>query len=126
MDEEIDHLPGDYRPPTGALFLALEGGGPIGCAALRRAKPGMGELKRLYVRPKGRKMGVGRRLTQTVLCRARRIGYRRVVLDTLPTMRPAIALYRSMGFQPTAPYWPSPVPGALFLEYRLGKARPRH
>ncbi|MGC2288800.1 MAG: GNAT family N-acetyltransferase [Thermoplasmata archaeon] len=123
LDEEIRLLPGEYRPPHGMLFLASGGGTPIGCAALRQQRPGWGELKRVYVRDSGRGRGIGRRLTRAVLNRAKRVGYDRVVLDTLPTMVPAIALYRSMGFRPIPSYWRHPVPGALFFEYPLQQMR---
>jgi GNAT superfamily N-acetyltransferase len=119
MDREIEGLPGEYVPPRGALYLAWAGGDPIGCAALRPLGPTTAEFKRLFVRPSSRSSGVGRDLTARALLRARKVGYRRVVLDTLPTMGRAIALYRSMGFLPIAAYWKHPVPGALFFEIRL-------
>lgn len=119
MDEEIRTLPGDYMPPGGRLFLASVQGTPIGCVALRQLRPGVGELKRLYVRPAGRGKGIGERLTRAVLRRAKKLEYERVVLDSLPTMTAAVALYRRMGFRPIGPYWRHPFPGALFFEYVL-------
>ncbi len=124
MDQEIVRLPGEYVPPRGALYLAWAGGDPIGCAALRPLGPTTAEFKRLFVRPSSRSSGVGRDLTARALRRARAVGYRRVVLDTLPTMVRAIALYRSMGFTATAAYWKHPVPGALFFEIRLPVRKP--
>jgi putative acetyltransferase len=119
LDAEIEALPGAYRPPGGALLLARVGRTPIGCAALRRLRRSVGEIKRIYVRPQYRGHGVGRRLTRAALDRARRCGYRRAVLDTLPTMSAAIEIYRREGFAPIPPYWNHPVSGALFFEYRF-------
>jgi ribosomal protein S18 acetylase RimI-like enzyme len=124
FDREIENLPGDYGLPRGALFLACAGASPVGCGALRELPGNVAELKRVYVRPAARGKGLGRRITRVALNRARRSGYQRVVLDTLPTMTAAIAIYRSMGFAPIGAYWSHPVEGALFFQYRL-RAAPR-
>jgi len=125
LDQEIEELPGDYIPPGGALLVAYSGITPVGCAALHGRGLGVGEIKRIYVRESQRGAGLGRRLTRQALSLARKRGYRRVVLDTLPTMNHAIAMYRKMGFQPTERYWPHPVPDALFFEFRLDPPSPR-
>ena len=124
FQREIEALPGEYAAPGGALFLARSDGRPVGCAALRRHAPDVAELKRLFVRPSARARGVGRRLTIAVLRKAHRLGYRAVVLDTLPRMTTAAALYRRIGFRPTQPYWSHPVPNALFFRIDLpGESR---
>lgn len=127
LDREIAGLPGEYAPPGGALFVGVEGGRAAGCAALRRWGGSTAEIKRVYVATGQRGGGLGRRLTQAALRRARALGYRRVVLDTLPTMTAAVQLYRRLGFRPIAPYWDHPVAGALFFEYRFARpsGRPR-
>jgi carbonic anhydrase len=119
FDAEVTALPGEYARPLGALFVAYDGGHPIGCAALRPVNPETAEFKRLFVQSNQRKSGVGRRLTLRAIRRAGELGYRRVILDTLPKMSPAISLYRSLGFQRIPPYWAHPVPGALFFEFRV-------
>jgi len=119
FDGELAGLPGDYAPPGGCLLLALAAQGAAGCVALRASEGDAAEMKRLYVRPPWRKAGLGETLARAVLAEARRLGYRRVRLDTLPEMERAQALYRRLGFRPIAPYYESPIAGTSFLELTL-------
>jgi putative acetyltransferase len=119
FDHELAELPGPYAPPPGRLFQVRDGDQTAGCVALRRIAPGVCELKRLYVRPAFRRRGLGRTLTDAAITAAREIGYERIRLDTLATMRAAIALYEAFGFQRIAPYYHNPHPGAVFMELKL-------
>lgn len=119
--QEVAGLPGDYAPPEGRLLLVRAEDQVAGCIALRKIGAGICEMKRLYVRPEFRGMGVGRRLAERIIEEARSLRYRRMRLDTLPgRMDSAIALYRSLGFKEVPAYYNNPVPDAIFMELMLG------
>jgi ribosomal protein S18 acetylase RimI-like enzyme len=122
FDAELAGLPGDYAPPMGLMLLARQAGGQelLGCVALRPV-PGQRELcemKRLFVRPAGRGTGLGRKLALAAMAEARRIGYARICLDTLPSMTAAQALYRTLGFRQTGVA--TSEPAVLLFERELG------
>ena len=120
--EELAGLPGDYAAPEGALLLARdESGRAIGCVAMRPlGDDGACEMKRLYVAPEGRGMGLGRALAEAIVAEAKRCGYRAMFLDTLPDMATAQALYRNLGFEETGAYYETPVEGTKFMRLELG------
>jgi putative acetyltransferase len=122
FDKELAGLPGSYAPPRGRLLLACRGEESAGCVALRPLEPGTCEMKRLYVRPAYRTGGVGRLLAERVIQEAATAGYHRMRLDSLPTMRAALQLYRQLGFREIAPYTTSPVEGAVFLDLQLNRS----
>jgi GNAT superfamily N-acetyltransferase len=115
FDQELRTLPGKYGPPGGTLILARLRIGPVGCAGVRPLTEGRCELKRVYVRPIARGRGIGRRLVEATLEFAERAGYRTMMLDTLPEMTEALALYASLGFTQVPAYWDHPVAGARFF-----------
>jgi putative acetyltransferase len=119
FDRDINELPGKYAPPDGKLLLASCGGQVAGCVALRRHSQDICEMKRLWVRPPFRGKKIGRLLAEKVIEEARRIGYRRMVLDTIETMTEAVALYRSLGFVQTDAYYHNPLAGATYFEKDL-------
>lgn len=115
FEAELASLPGKYAPPRGRLLLAWNDHRAVGCVALRPIDDETCEMKRLYVKPEERALHLGRRLAERICREARATGYRRMCLDTLPTMHAALGLYASLGFRPVAPYVFNPVAGALFL-----------
>ena len=116
FDAELAGLPGAYAPPEGRLLLAFAGAEPAGCIALRKIEEEICEMKRLWVRPAFRGTSLGRRLVETLMAEARVISYRRIRLDTLPSMTAAQALYLSLGFLDIPPYNEHPIEGTRFME----------
>ena len=120
FDTELAGLPGEYTPPGGRLLLAFVDEQLAACVALRKIGEGVCEMKRLFVRQEFRGKGLGRKLTEAIIEEARRIGYQRVRLDTLPPkMQTAVGVYRSLGFKEIGPYYQNPVAGAMFMELVL-------
>lgn len=118
--EELASLPGNYARPQGRLLLASNGTAVLGVVALRPLPGTDCEMKRLYVRSSGRGAGLGRLLTGALVKEARLAGYSRVLLDTLPTMTEAQALYRSMGFVEISAYRHNPIDGTRYMALDLG------
>lgn len=121
--QELRELPGEYAAPRGALLLACVDGAMAGCCALRPLDsadyPNAAEMKRLYVRPAYRGLGLGRMLAEAILDAGRQSGYDCVLLDTLDDMEAARALYEELGFEEVPPYYYNPIAGAHYLKAEL-------
>jgi GNAT superfamily N-acetyltransferase len=119
FERELAKLPGDYVPPSGRLLLAEIDGQIAACVALRACAPEVGEMKRLFVRRGFRGRHLGRLMATRIIEEAKAAGYKRIQLDSLPFMHEAVRLYRSLGFEPCAPYYETPIAGTVFLERAL-------
>ena len=112
-------MPGDYVPPLGGIWIALAGDDGVGCVALRPLGDGTAEVKRMFVDPAWRGMGVGRALLGALIEGARARGYATLRLGTLHDMDAAQSLYRSLGFTPTVRYRDDELIDTLFFELSL-------
>jgi ribosomal protein S18 acetylase RimI-like enzyme len=119
FDQELATLPGKYAPPQGNLLLAEVSGEPAGCIALRPLADGACEMKRLFVRPALRGLGLGRLLSEAIIADARTRGFRVMRLDTLKRLEAAIALYRDLGFRTIPAYCANPIADVVYMELDL-------
>ncbi len=111
--------PGVYGAEGGALLLAKSEDEPAGTIALRRLDDRSGEVKRLYLRPRFRGLGLGRMLLNAVIERARAVPYDCLYGDTLPVMMEALSLYERFGFERVEAYSETPTSGAIYLKLKL-------
>jgi ribosomal protein S18 acetylase RimI-like enzyme len=118
---ELAGLPGKYAAPKGELLIAWGGDGEaLGVVGLRPIRPdGACEMKRLYLLPAARGMGLGRAMTEAVIAAARARGYGELRLDTLASMQAAQRLYEQMGFERIPPYYEPTPPGTIFMRLSL-------
>lgn len=118
---EIASLSVIYGPPRGCLLLARIDGELAGCVAVRSHQGDICEMKRLYVRPRYRGVGLGRRLADAAIRSAEQLGYSRMVLDTLSSMAAALAIYEALGFREIEAYYPNPLERVRYLGRELAR-----
>ncbi|MBQ2896581.1 MAG: GNAT family N-acetyltransferase [Oscillospiraceae bacterium] len=118
-DEELAHLEQKYGEPAGRLYLARWNGEAAGCIGLRRIDDECCEMKRLYVYPAFRGNHIASALARRIIDDARAIGYRAMLLDTLPFLQEALALYRKLGFYEIPSYNNSPLDSSIYLRLDL-------
>ncbi|KAL4989173.1 acyl-CoA N-acyltransferase [Aspergillus falconensis] len=125
FQSELDSLPGKYGAPHGELLLAYSTDNtPLGCVAVRPLDDSKQscEMKRLYVSPEARGMGLGKALVAGIVNRAKELGYMGMRLDALPSeMQGAIALYTRVGFVETPPYYETPMEETIFFTLDLSR-----
>ena len=124
FEEELASLPGKYAPPFGALFIAFVDDGVAGCVGLRPIEGTTCEMKRLFVRPNCRGLGLGRDLACRVIEESMHLGYKRMRLDTLKFLKSAIQLYTSLGFREIESYYSNPLDGVMYWELELDRFTP--
>ncbi len=119
-EEEIaSQLPDNYNPPKGCLLLAKYQDKTAGCVGLRDFGDGACEMKRLFVRPEYRGLGIAKALAKAVIEQGRNIGYKSMCLNTNRRMAEAARLYKSLGFEEIAPYEHFDIEGMLYLGLAL-------
>ncbi len=114
-ETEFANLPGKYAAPEGRVLVAERNGKLVGCIAFREVNSEICEMKRLYVRPEGRGVGLGLQLTRLLIAAAIEVGYVEMRLDVLAEFEKARAIYESLGFAPADPISFNPLPGTSFL-----------
>ncbi|MGQ0433159.1 MAG: GNAT family N-acetyltransferase [Microthrixaceae bacterium] len=120
LDRELAHLAEEYGPPDGRALLVVDDGGvAVGVVGVRQFDASDAELKRMYLAPEARGMGMGRALGAAAVEAARELGYKRLLLDTVDTMAAAIGTYRALGFVEIDPYRHNPLPGARYFALDL-------
>jgi GNAT superfamily N-acetyltransferase len=117
FEEELQNPLKKYGGPKGCLVLALWNNEPAACIALQPLQQdGVSEIKRLFVRPQYRGKGIGDALVKVILKEAHEKGCKKIVLDTLEKLQPAIKLYLNYGFQNTSAYYENPLSGVVYME----------
>lgn len=118
-DEEIRHLEYKYGPPAGRLYLAYYEDKLAGCIGLRKIDEENCEMKRLYVRPEFRGKAIGNALVEKIINDAKKIGYKYMLLDTLPFLGSAIKMYKGFGFYEVEGYNDSPMDTSIYMKLDL-------
>lgn len=135
-DEELEHPERKYAPPAGRLYLAYVAPNEVmkagaaqtdgmteevvaGCIAFRKLDDERCEMKRLYVRPEFRGRKIGSRLIEQVIEDAKEEGYKSMLLDTLPFLKSALAIYKAYGFYEIPCYNDSPLLASIYLKLDL-------
>jgi GNAT superfamily N-acetyltransferase len=116
FDSELLQLQTMYGSPHGSLLLAKNNNEYIGCVALRNKSNGTCEMKRLYVVDAYKGKGIGRKLSMEIICKASELGYKKMILDTLDRLRPALQLYFALGFKETTAYYNNPLHNVVYME----------
>jgi GNAT superfamily N-acetyltransferase len=118
----LDYVCG-HPPPRGVFYLISVDGRIAGMCGLRPLASDVVEVKRLYIRPAYRGMGLGATAIERLVADARQFGYAQICLDTGPFMAGAQRIYEASGFADCAPYDGSEVPGSFESQWRFMEKR---
>lgn len=119
FEAELDRIEVTYGPPAGCLLLAVWNDAAVGCVAVRKLDGDDCEMKRLYIKPGHRGLGIGKKLVEQIINEARVLNYHEMRLDTLASMTAARGLYQSFGFRETAAYYHNPLDDAVYMSLKL-------
>lgn len=120
FNQEIENIESQYSRPNGVIIIAFKDEKiPLGCFGIRKLEDAICELKRMYLIKDARGMGLGKKLLSKSIGMANELGYKKMKLDTLPTMLSAIKLYEQSGFYEIDPYRFNPIEGTKYFEIKL-------
>jgi ribosomal protein S18 acetylase RimI-like enzyme len=119
FEEELNSLAQQYNLPNGAMIIAYDVDKPIAVVGVRQFEPDKGELKRMYTLPDYRGLKIGYQLLAKAISTATELGYKQLLLDTLPEMQSAIKLYREFGFETIEPYRYNPFDTTIYMKKEL-------
>jgi ribosomal protein S18 acetylase RimI-like enzyme len=119
IEQELADLPNHFASPEDCLLLAINENQAAGCVALKRLDNSVCEMERLYVKPKFRRLGIGRELAENIITQARKLGYDVMRLHTILPRDAARNLYFSLGFEDIEPYCYNPMENVAFMELKL-------
>ncbi|PJI08154.1 MULTISPECIES: GNAT family N-acetyltransferase [Clostridium] len=120
-DYEIDHLEDKYGMPEGRLYIVKVQNEAAGCIGLKKVDDENCEMKRLYVKPAFRGQKIANKLVKTIIDDAKTIGYKNMLLDTLPFLKGAIYLYKKFGFYEIESYNNSPMDTSIYMKLDLNR-----
>ena len=115
----LAEAPGAMDPPRGCFVLALVDGATVACGGVQFVDEHTGEIKRMWVDPRARGRGLGRRMLETLEGVVADSGRCRAILDTNQVLAEAIAMYGAAGYRPIERYNDNPY-AHLWFEKRLG------
>lgn len=119
FEEELQNLKSMYSNPNGGIILCKYGLEYAGCIAIRKKEEEVAELKRMFVRTAFQGRGIGKALLTDAIQHATDLRYKKIRLDTLNNMIPAISLYKQFGFYEIPAYYFNPEPTAVYFEKQL-------
>jgi ribosomal protein S18 acetylase RimI-like enzyme len=119
LEKEAKTLPGSYAHPQGCILLAEYKGQIAGCIALKELDDGICQMKRLYVRPQFRNLGIGNKLVEGIIEKGRESGYYCMRLNTNRLLDSALKLYSSLGFKEIEPFEQPYTETSVFMELKL-------
>lgn len=109
----------DFPKGFVCLILAKQAGKPVGAVALKSHSKTTCEMKRLFIKPQAQGKGIGRLLSERIMHEAKGLGYSEMILDSLKRLKPAVALYQSLGFTEIEPYNFNPEDDVIYMRRDL-------
>lgn len=119
IELELASLPKMYGGQNGCILLAEENGEMVGIVALRKKSQTVCEMKRLFVLSSFLGLGLGKQLSVAITEKAKEMGFKEMVLDTLQRLVPALQLYKSLGFEEVEAYYENPLPEVVYMRLKL-------